>query len=230
MNRMIAENIRILRENIDKVSTSAGISADKIELVAVSKTKPMKMILEAQEAGIIHFGENKVQELKRKMDEEETSVSWHFIGHLQTNKIKYILEKMKLIHSVDSLKLAEKISQMSMDIGKNTQVLLQVNTSGEESKFGFSREEVWKNLESLTALPNLELKGLMTMAPLTNDIKRISDCFSGLRVLAEKIKQQNILNAEMKYLSMGMSSDYEIAIKEGSNMLRIGTMIFGSRN
>lgn len=230
MNGSIEKRYQNLKEKIAKIASSVNKSADEIKLVAVSKTQDISRIIEAQKAGLVYFGENKVQELKQKMNFAEYDITWHFIGHLQTNKVKYIIDKVSLIHSVDSVRLAEKISQLSVRKNIKTEILLQLNTSEEESKFGFSVETASESIEAISKLPNLYLKGLMTMAPYTNEINRISACFSKLRNFAGDIANRNIKNVDMKYLSMGMSHDFEIAIKEGSNMLRIGTLIFGARN
>ena len=230
MNESIKDRLQKLREKIAEISAGAGIDSDNINLIAVSKRQPNYKLIDAQNAGIKYFGENKVQEFIEKFDELKLKSDWHFIGHLQTNKVKYILDKIQLIHSVDSLHLAEKISQVSVNKNLKTDILLQINTSGEESKFGFTESHLLDELEKISHLKNVRVKGLMTMAPFTEKKVIISKSFVALKKLFDKIDGFNLENMQMQYLSMGMSSDYEIAIKEGSNMLRIGTSIFGPRN
>jgi len=230
MNESIKDKVQKLNENIADISAGVGINSDNIHLVAVSKRQPNYKIIEAQNAGIKYFGENKVQDFVKKYEELNLEINWHYIGHLQTNKVKYILDKVHLIHSVDSLHLAEKISQVSVNKNQETDILLQVNTSGEESKFGFSEIHLLDDLDKISQLENIRVKGLMTMAPFTVKKNIISKSFAALKKIFDKIDGLEIENIKMQYLSMGMSDDYEIAIKEGSNMLRIGTSIFGPRN
>jgi len=199
-------------------------------LLQYQKKQPFDKIVEAQNAGIKYLGENKVQEFLEKFENQEIKADWHFVGHLQTNKVKYVLNKVKLIHSVDSVHLAEKISRLSIVKEISTDFLLQINTSGEESKFGFDEIQLMDELITICKLKNVRVKGLMTMAPFTDKTDLITKSFAKLKTLFEKIDKLNLENIQMQYLSMGMSGDYEIAIKEGSNMLRIGTSIFGPRN
>ena len=230
MCKSVAERVVKLKNKIEKFAAATGINSDSINLVAVSKKQPIHKIIEAQKAGIKYFGENKVQEFVDKHEISEINSDWHFIGHLQTNKVKYILGKVSLIHSMDSLRLAEKISHMSIASNFTTDILLQVNTSKEESKFGFDENKLMEELNDISQLKNIRVKGLMTMAPFTDKTELISKSFASLKKLFEKISEMKLDNFQMQYLSMGMSGDYEIAIKEGSNMLRIGTSIFGQRN
>lgn len=230
MNESIKYRVQKFNENIADISASIGIDSDSIYLVAVSKRQPNNKILEAQNAGIKYFGENKVQEFVEKYNELKLETEWHFIGHLQTNKVKNILDKVRLIHSVDSLHLAEKISQIGINKKMKTEILLQVNTSGEESKFGFTKDQLLNEIEKISQLENVSVRGLMTMAPFTKNTSIVSKTFATLKKLFDKIDGFELENIKMQYLSMGMSGDYEIAIKEGSNMLRIGTSIFGPRN
>lgn len=230
MNESIKDRIQKIKDKIADISAGEGINSDNIHLVAVSKRQPVSKIIEVQNAGIKYFAENKVQEFLSKFEESEIKTKWHFVGHLQTNKVKYILDKVNLIHSVDSLHLAEKISQLSVKENLETNVLLQVNTSGEESKFGFTENQLFKELNVINQLQNVNVMGLMTMAPFTEDTQQISKTFAALKKIFDKIDGFKLDNIQMRFLSMGMSSDYEIAIKEGSNMLRIGTSIFGPRN
>jgi PLP dependent protein len=230
MSESVAERVVKLKNKIEDFAAASGINSDSINLVAVSKKQPIHKIIEAQKTGIKYFGENKVQEFVDKCEIPEFKSDWHFIGHLQTNKIKYILGKVALIHSIDSLRLAEKISQMSIANNITTDFLLQVNTSKEDNKFGFDESQLMDELNEISQLRNISIKGLMTMAPFTDKTELISQSFAALRKLFEKISEMKINNIQMQFLSMGMSGDYEIAIKEGSNMLRIGTSIFGLRN
>lgn len=230
MNESIKDRVQKLNEKIAEISAGMGINSDNIHLVAISKRQPDSKIIEAQNAGIKYFGENKVQEFVDKFENLEIKTDWHFVGHLQTNKVKYILNKVNLIHSVDSLHLAQKISQLSVAKNIENEFLMQVNTSGEESKFGFNESQLMDELDIIDKLENVRVKGLMTMAPFTENTNIISKSFAALKKLYDKIDGLKLDNIKMQYLSMGMSSDYEIAIKEGSNMLRIGTSIFGPRN
>lgn len=226
----IVERVLRLKENIAKIAEKANRNADEIELIAVSKTKPIERIIEVQNAGVYLFGENRAQELIEKSIESIEDVRWHFIGHLQTNKIKKIVDIAEMIQSIDSLHLAEEVSRIASNKGISVDVLLQVNTSEEASKFGFNSDQVIEMCEHISRLSSINVLGLMTIAPFTNKVRVVAKCFSDLRILFEKIKKQNIENIKMKYLSMGMTNDYEVAIKEGSNILRIGTAIFGPRN
>jgi len=230
MNESIKNRVQQFNEKIADVSAGVGINSDNIHLVAISKRQPESKIIEAQNAGINNFGENKVQEFVEKFENLEIKTDWHFVGHLQTNKVKYILKKVKLIHSVDSFHLAEKISQLSVNKEIITDFLMQVNTSREDSKFGFGENQLMEELNKISQLKNVRVKGLMTMAPFTDKTDIISKSFAALKKLFEKIDVLKIKNMPLQYLSMGMSGDFEIAIKEGSNMLRIGTSIFGPRN
>jgi pyridoxal phosphate enzyme (YggS family) len=230
MNESIREKVQKLTDKIAVISAEAGKDSDNIHLVAVSKKQPLSKIIEAQNAGIKYFAENKVQEFLSKFEDTEIKTEWHYVGHLQTNKVKYLLGKVSLIHSVDSLHLTEKISQVSVNKNLESNVLLQVNTSGEESKFGFDKSKLLDDLGTINELKNIKVLGLMTMAPFTDSVNVISNSFALLKKLYDKIGELKLSNVKMQYLSMGMSNDYEIAIKEGSNMLRIGTSIFGPRN
>ncbi len=225
---MIAERIKIVEKKIDEACTRAGRNRSEITLIAVSKTQPNEAIIEAFNYGIKDFGENKAQEFKRKTDEIKEKITWHFIGHLQTNKVKDVVKSAEFIHSVDSLKLAKEINKRAAKIDKKQKILLEINTSGEESKFGLRNEdEIWELAEFCSGAANLELVGLMTMAPFVSDEETIRNCFRSLKNLKEKL---NLSGFAVSELSMGMTNDYEIAIEEGATMLRIGTAIFGSRN
>ena len=225
---MIADNINIVSEKIAERCDNIGRKLSEITVVAVSKTNPLSAIREAFSAGLTNFGENKAQELRDKNSELELNVNWHFIGHLQTNKVKYVIEPSTLIHSVDSTKLADEINTRAELIGKVQNILLEVNTSGEVSKFGLQNEaEVIEITDYINTLKNVNLKGLMTMAPYTADVNEIRKCFVGLWNLKDKLVK---IGYNLSDLSMGMTNDYEIAIEEGSTILRIGSAIFGERN
>ncbi len=220
----IAQRILAVKERIAKAATRVGRDPAEVQLIAVSKTVDIPQVLDAYEnAGHTVFGENRVQELVRKYD---SRFQWHQIGHLQTNKVKYIVDKVTLIHSVDSLHLAEEIDRQGKKIGKVVSVLLQVNVSGEESKFGVAPSEVFDLVTKMSQMRNISLKGLMTMAPNVTDPEKTRVFFRNLRNQYIDIKSKNIDNVNMNYLSMGMSNDFEIAIEEGANLVRIGTSIF----
>jgi pyridoxal phosphate enzyme (YggS family) len=225
---MIAENYNRINEKIEEICIKTGRNSSGIKLIAVSKTQPVRIIQEAINSGIKDFGENKAQELRDKSELISGNFNWHFIGHLQSNKIKYVIKCAEYIHSVDSLKLAEEINKKAESISKVQKVFLEINTSLEASKYGLRNEnDIFESASYCSLAKNLNLVGLMTMAPLTDDKKIIRDCFTKLRLLKEKLSSFGFILTE---LSMGMTNDYEIAIEEGSTMLRIGTAIFGERN
>lgn len=224
---MIAHNYQIVEEKIAERCGKTGRNREDITLIAVSKTQPNDKIIEAFNSGIIHFGENKAQELHRKSGEITENFIWHFVGHLQTNKVKYVVNSAEYIHSVDSIKLADEIDKKCGKIKKVQKVLLEINTSEEASKFGLTiEEEIIKVAEYCKTLGNIDLTGVMTMAPFTNDENLIRNCFIKLRGFFENLNQKGF---GLVNLSMGMTNDYEIAIEEGATMLRIGTAIFGDR-
>ncbi|MBN1300865.1 MAG: YggS family pyridoxal phosphate-dependent enzyme [Melioribacteraceae bacterium] len=225
---MIAENLKILKEKVNKTCEKTGRNPSEITVVAVSKTNPLSVIKEAYGAGITDFGENKAQELRDKSGECDSDINWHFIGHLQKNKVKYVIKPSVLIHSVDSETIAEEINKRAASINKIQNILLEVNTSGEESKHGLkSEEDVLALVEYCINLRNVNVKGLMTMAPFTDNQVIIRQCFSMLRTVRNYINSRGYALTE---LSMGMTNDFETAIEEGSTILRIGTAIFGERN
>ena len=220
----IAQRIVQIRKRIAEAAARVGRPPEEIELIAVSKTVDIPQVLDAYEnAGQVVFGENRVQELVRKYDER---FQWHQIGHLQTNKVKYIVDKVTLIHSVDSLHLAEEIDRQGGKIGRVVPILLQVNVSGEESKFGVDPGEVFSLVTKMSQMRNISLKGLMTMAPNVTNPEETRTIFRKLRNQYIDIINKNIDNVNMKYLSMGMSNDFEIAVEEGANLVRIGSSIF----
>ena len=198
--------------------------------VAVSKTKPVETLQEAYDLGVRIFGENKVQELTAKYEALPKDIHWHMIGHLQTNKVKYIIDKAELIHSVDSLKLAETIEKEAAKHDLIADILVEVNVAEEESKFGMKMEEVIPFVEKVSAFPHVRVRGLMTIAPFVEDPEENRSIFADLHKLYIDIKKKNHDNDTVSVLSMGMTNDYEVAIEEGATMVRVGTGIFGARN
>lgn len=227
---MIQKNLQIVEQNIDAACRRAGRDRQEVTLIAVSKTKPVEQIREAMGCGIVHFGENKVQELTEKMEEISEPLKWHMIGHLQRNKVKYIVDKVCLIHSVDSLRLAEQIQEEAVKKQVVCPVLLEINIANEDTKFGVEEDKVYELVREIAKLPNVKIKGLMTVAPFVENPEENRDYFRKLRNLYIDIKSKNIDNVDMEILSMGMTGDYEIAIEEGATMVRVGTGIFGDRN
>lgn len=223
----IKENIAEIKDQISSTCSKVGRNPDDITLIAVSKTRSIEEINEALEAGCKHFGENKAQELRDKSPLIKESLNWHFIGHLQTNKVKYVIEPAALIHSVDSLKIINEIEKRAEAIEKVQKILLEIKTSDEESKFGLSDEkEIFNLADYCKSSSNIKLAGLMTMAPFVDDEKIIRNSFKKLKNVFDKMNNEGY---ELTELSMGMSSDFEIAIEEGSTLIRIGTSIFGER-
>jgi len=225
----IKRNLEIIREKIEKAAAKSGRKFEDIMLVAVSKTVEPEKIIKAIDEEITELGENRVQELTQKYDIINRDCNWHLIGHLQTNKVKYIVDKVKLIHSVDRYSLAAEINDRASKIGKKVDILVQVNISGEQSKFGVSEKEALSLIRQIAELENLRVRGLMTIAPYTSNPETVRYVFAGLRKLSIDIEKENINNINMEYLSMGMSNDFEVAIEEGSNIVRIGTALFGER-
>jgi len=225
----IYENIQKVRSIISAQAAASNRDKAEITLVAVTKTVAPELIQEALAAGVTDIGENKVQEAIAKSTSLGPTAHWHLIGHLQSNKVKAAVQLFDLIHAVDSVKLIEAIDREAGRAGKRQRILIEVNISGEESKYGCAPEHVLEVVKSAGAKNNLQVEGLMTMAPFTDDKKRIQTVFRELRDLKERIAGYQIPNVAMKHLSIGMSHDYEIAIAEGATILRIGTAIFGSR-
>ena len=226
---MVSENLKQVRDNIAAACARAGRDPKDVLLVAVSKTKPVSLIEEAIEAGQDTFGENKVQEMCDKMEVLPKQLKWHMIGHLQRNKVKYIAGKVELIHSVDSLRLAEQISNEAQKLAIEIPVLLEVNVAREESKFGFFTEEVEYACRAISVMPGICVKGLMTSAPFVENAEDNRKYFKKLYELAVDIQSKNIDNISMRELSMGMTGDYVVAVEEGATIVRVGTGIFGSR-
>ena len=227
---MICENLKEVEAKIEAACKRAGRDRSEVTLIAVSKTKPVEMLEEAYGTGIREFGENKVQEMMDKYEVMPKDIHWHMIGHLQRNKVKYLMGKAALIHSVDSLRLAEEISAQSVKHEVTTDILIEVNIAGEETKFGTDREEAIALVEAAAKFPNIHICGLMTIAPFVEDPEDNRKYFQQIRQLSVDIKEKNIDNVDMRILSMGMTGDYEVAIEEGATMVRVGTRIFGARN
>ena len=227
---MVVENLAEVEKHICEACARAGRSRDEVTLIAVSKTKPVSMIEELLPGGTRDFGENKVQELVDKYEVLPKDIHWHLIGHLQRNKFKYVVDKACLIHSVDSMRLAETISEEGVKKGVTVPVLIEVNVAGEESKFGVTLEETEGLVREIAKLPSIQIKGLMTIAPYVEDPEENRVHFSRLKQLSVDIKNKNIDNVSMDVLSMGMTGDYQVAIEEGATMVRVGTGIFGERN
>jgi len=228
--RNIKSNVETVRKKIAEAAVKSGRKPEDINIVAVTKTKGIEVINEAIKEGIQDLGENRVQELLEKYDNIDNRCRWHLIGHLQTNKVKYIIDKVSLIHSLDRLELAKEIQKRAERADRVMDVLVQVNVAGEESKFGISPSEVREFLLKVREYKNLKVRGLMTIAPFAENPEDIRWVFRDLNKIFIDIKHENIDNICMDYLSMGMSNDYEIAVEEGSNMVRIGTSIFGKRD
>lgn len=226
---MIKENLITINQNIQTACLHSDRNTDEVTLIAVSKTKPVTLLKEAYQEGCRDFGENKVQELIDKYEQLPKDIKWHMIGHLQRNKVKYIVGKTALIHSVDSLKLAEEISKESTKKEVTTAVLIEVNVAGEESKFGVAVEETESLIQSVALLPGIVIKGLMTIAPYVADAEENRQYFEKLKQLSVDISRKNIDNVNMNVLSMGMTGDYAVAIEEGATYIRVGTGIFGER-
>jgi hypothetical protein len=227
---MLAENIQKVQKHIKQACDVAGRDENEVTLIAVSKTKPVEMLQEVYDTGVRDFGENYVQELIDKIEVMPKDIRWHMIGHLQRNKVKYIVGKVAMIHSVDSQRLAEEISKESVKKDVCTDILIEVNVASEESKFGFTLENTLEAVEEMASLPNIRIRGLMTSAPFVEDAEENRKYFRQLKQLYVDINEKNIDNIHMDFLSMGMTNDYVVAVEEGATMVRVGTAIFGARN
>ena len=227
---MLKDNFETVEKNVANACARAGRDRSEVTLIAVSKTKPVEMLREVYDAGARDFGENKVQEICEKYDKLPSDIKWHMIGHLQRNKVKQVIDKVTLIHSVDSYRLAQEISVQAQKKGLSIPILIEVNIAGEESKFGISADDTIQLVEEIAALPNLKIQGLMTIAPYVVDPEENRLYFRQIMQLSVDIKNKNIDNVSMDILSMGMTGDYEVAIEEGATMVRVGTGIFGARN
>lgn len=227
---MIKENLQEVERRICEACKRSGRDRSEVQLIAVSKTKPVSMIEEAYAEGIRRFGENKPQELRDKYEEMEKDIKWHMIGHLQRNKVKYIIDKVDMIHSVDSLRLAETIEKEAAKKDLIIKILIEVNVAKEESKFGVMPEKVEELVSQVSQLPHIRICGLMTIAPFVENPEENRIYFNRLRNIAVDIERKKSDNVIMSILSMGMTNDYEVAIEEGSTMVRVGTGLFGARN
>lgn len=227
---MLKENLANVEKNIEQACKNAGRSRDEVTLIAVSKTKPVEMLQEIYDENIGDFGENKVQELCSKMEQLPSDIRWHMIGHLQRNKVKYIVGKVELIHSVDTYRLAEEINIQAKKQNVIVPILVEVNIAHEESKFGISAEDAILLVEEISKLENIRIKGLMTIAPYVENPEDNRLYFRKIKQLSVDITNKNIDNVFMEILSMGMTGDYMVAIEEGATMVRVGTGIFGERN
>jgi len=223
----VKDNLETINKKIKAAAWKVNRDPQEIKLVAVTKTATLEQIKEAINEGVKIIGENKVQEAKGKYQVLTTEVKWHLIGHLQTNKVKYAVEIFDLIHSVDSIKLAKEIDNRSVQFKKTIDVLIEVNISGEETKYGYNPEKVEAFLKEISEFSGIRVRGLMTIAPISKNKEEVRPYFRRLRELSERIRDKNIKNIKMDYLSMGMTDDFEIAIEEGANMVRIGRGIFG---
>ncbi|MCI8797101.1 MAG: YggS family pyridoxal phosphate-dependent enzyme [Dorea sp.] len=227
---MLKENLISVENKIQEACLRAGRRREDVTLIAVSKTKPLEDLEEAYHLGVRVFGENKVQELVDKYDSLPKDIEWHMIGHLQRNKVKYIIDKAAYIHSVDSLRLAETIEKEAAKRNITVNILIEVNVAGEESKFGLMPEEVDEFVTKIAEFRHIQIKGLMTIAPFVENPEENRSIFQRLHKLSVDIGSKNVDNITMRILSMGMTNDYEIAIEEGATMVRVGTGIFGARN
>nr|WP_318685053.1 YggS family pyridoxal phosphate-dependent enzyme [uncultured Acetatifactor sp.] len=227
---MISDNIRKVKEKIAQSCERAGRADNEVTLIAVSKTKPVALLKQAYDAGIRDFGENKVQELVDKLPQLPDDIRWHMIGHLQRNKVKYIIDKVWLIHSVDSLRLAQEISREAVKRQITANILVEVNIAEEGSKFGAAAQEAEELVEAISRLPGICVKGLMTVAPYVEDAEQNRGFFRNLKQLSVDIAEKNIDNISMNILSMGMTGDYGVAVEEGATYVRVGTGIFGERD
>lgn len=227
---MLSNNLNLVQQKINEAATKAGRNPSDITLIAVSKTKPAEMISEVYNCGIREFGENKVQEILAKSPMLPDDINWHMIGHLQRNKVKQVISRTVLIHSVDSLRLAQTISDEAVKQEITVSVLLEVNVAAEDTKFGFTIDETPAALIEISKMPNIMVRGLMTSAPFVDNPEENRVYFKQLKQLCVDLKAKNIDNTSMDFLSMGMTNDFQVAIEEGATHVRVGTAIFGERN
>lgn len=227
----ISENIETIKMNVQRAAEKVNKTIDDITIIAVTKTVDSDRAIEAIDSGLYNLGENRVQEFNNKYSViKDKDVKWHIIGHLQTNKVKYVIGKVELIHSLESIPLAEEINKRAKQQGIIANVLIELNLGGEESKFGLDENSVFEFAKSIEQYDHIRVMGMMTVAPYDENPENIRWVFKKMKSIFDEISNLNLINFEMKYLSMGMTNDYEIAIEEGSNMIRVGTAIFGSRN
>ena len=224
----IAENLESVRGQIASAARKSGRSIDDVDLVAISKTHEAEKVREAIEAGQSLFGESRVQEARLKIPELPSSARWHFVGHLQKNKIRHALPLFEMIHSVDSLALAEDVNRIAEEDGLHPRVLIEVNVAGEGSKFGFDPEKLFSEMESLLALPRLSILGLMCIPPIADEAEASRKYFVKLRELRDRLQTE--FHVDLAQLSMGMTQDYAVAVEEGATLVRVGTAIFGERS
>ena len=227
---MLAVNLQEVEKKIQEACKRANRSREEVTLIAVSKTKPVTMLQEVYDLGVRNFGENKVQELSEKYPQMPDDMKWHLIGHLQRNKVKQVIDKVTLIHSVDSIRLAETIENEAAKKDIIVDILLEVNVAEEESKFGLKVDEVLPVVEQIATFPHVRIKGLMTIAPFVENPEENRTVFARLQKLSVDIAEKNIDNVSVNILSMGMTNDYQVAIEEGATMIRVGTGIFGERD
>ena len=227
---MITENLQDVEKRIVAACERVGRKREEVTLVAVSKTKPIEMLQEAYEAGSRYFGENKVQELVDKYEVMPKDIHWQMIGHLQRNKVKYIVDKVDMIHSVDSIRLVEEIDKEAAKKGVIVNILLEVNMAKEDTKFGLMPEDVMNFVSEIVRFENIRVQGLMTIAPYVDNPEENRKYFANLKKLSVDIAKKRVNNVDMSVLSMGMTNDFEVAIEEGATMVRVGTAIFGRRN
>lgn len=227
---MLKENLKLVDEKIIKACKKSGRNREDVTLIAVSKTKPVEVLKEAYDLGVRVFGENKVQELVDKYDALPKDIHWHMIGHLQRNKVKYIIDKVDLIHSVDSVRLAETIEKEAAKRDLIVNILIEVNVAGEDTKFGLAPEEVDGFIDEISGFSHIRVAGLMTIAPYVGNPEENRDVFARLRKLSVDIASKNVDNVNVSILSMGMTNDYEVAVEEGATIVRVGTGIFGERD
>jgi len=224
----IADNLECVREHIVSAAAKSGRAAKDVELVAITKTHPAQSVREAIEAGQLLFGESRVQEARAKIPELPSNLRWHFVGHLQKNKIRHALPLFEMFHGIDSLELARDINRIAQEDGAHPCVLLQVNVAGEGSKFGFSPDQLHEQIEALLALPRLSIEGLMCIPPLADESEFCRKFFAQLRELRNSLEKE--FSLKLPQLSMGMTNDYAVAIEEGATLVRVGTAIFGERS
>lgn len=227
---MLKENLKAVDQEIKEACDRSGRAREDVTLIAVSKTKPVETLQEAYDLGVRVFGENKVQELVDKYEVLPKDIHWHLIGHLQRNKVKYIIDKVDMIHSVDSIRLAETIEKEAAKHNIKVKILIEVNVAKEESKFGIHPEELDAFIEEISHFSHIQVMGLMTIAPFVENAEENRPIFEHLRKLSVDIANKNIDNIIMSVLSMGMTNDYQVAVEEGATMVRVGTGIFGERN
>lgn len=226
---MLKEQLKEVQTHLEEACRSAGRDEKEVVLIAVSKTKPVEMLQEIYDAGVRDFGENKVQELVDKYEVMPKDIRWHLIGHLQTNKVKYIVDKVYMIHGVDSLKLAKEISKEALKHHTTVRILVQVNIAKEATKYGVYEEDALQLIEDISKLEGISVKGLMTIAPYVENPEENRLYFQKMKQLSVDIIHKNIDNVGMDCISMGMTGDYMVAIEEGATYIRVGTAIFGER-